>query len=261
MKKITMVLVMLFLVVPNINAGPFDLLKGALKEVEKGLEEIVEVLEAPAASEKGCMKGDCQNGIGTYKFAGQGTYEGEHKNGKGHGQGTRIYADGSKYVGEHNNDKANGQGTHIYADGSKYVGEWKNGKPNGQGTHTSIDGSTKTGTWKDFNYVTADQIKEDKAKQESEKARESLMPHLLNYAAVKWCNKAYLIDDATYKLVYNYEKAEIKKAIISGGVTGVYVNQASKMLDQTFASQTDIQNNEYCSQIKVLAIALQPDEF
>jgi len=238
MKKIIMVLVMLFLVVPNINAGPFDLLKGALKEVEKGLVEIVEELEAPAASEEGCMKGDCQNGIGTYKYANTGTYEGEHKNGKAHGQGTRIFADGSTYVGEHKNDKANGQGT-----------------------YTPIDGSPETGTFVNDEYMTVAQIKEAKIKQEGQKARESLRPHLVNYAAVKWCKKAYLINNETYNLVFNYEKAEIKKIIDAGGVPREDVSQMSKMLDQGFTVQTDIQNNAYCSQIKVLAIELLPDEF
>ena len=109
--------------------------------------------------------------------------------------------------------------------------------------------------------MTVAQIKEAKTKQEGQKARESLRPHLVNYAAVKWCKKAYLINNETYNLVFNYEKAEITKIIDAGGVPREDVSQMSKMLDQGFTVQTDIQNNAYCSQIKVLAIELLPDEF
>ncbi len=63
-----------------------------------------------------CIKGDCNNGYGTY-----------------------TYANGGKYVGEFKDGKRNGQGTFISADGkNKYVGEWKNDKIYGQGTWTKL---------------------------------------------------------------------------------------------------------------------------
>ncbi len=52
-----------------------------------------------------CIKGDCENGEGTY-----------------------IYADGNKYVGEFKDGKLNGQGTYTFADGSVQKGMWNNGK-------------------------------------------------------------------------------------------------------------------------------------
>ena len=52
-----------------------------------------------------CIKGDCNNGYGTY-----------------------TWSDGSKYVGEWKNSKENGQGTYTYADGTVEKGIWENGE-------------------------------------------------------------------------------------------------------------------------------------
>jgi len=41
-----------------------------------------------------CIKGDCNNGYGTYAFASGNKYVGEFKDGKLHGQGTKTFADG-----------------------------------------------------------------------------------------------------------------------------------------------------------------------
>ena len=52
-----------------------------------------------------CIKGDCNNGYGTY-----------------------TYANGSKYVGEWKDGKENGQGTYTFANGTVDKGIWKNNK-------------------------------------------------------------------------------------------------------------------------------------
>ena len=57
-----------------------------------------------------CIKGDCNNGYGTY-----------------------TYADGEKYVGEWKDGVQHGQGTFIFANGTVDKGIWENGelvKPN-----------------------------------------------------------------------------------------------------------------------------------
>ena len=77
-----------------------------------------------------CIKGDCNNGYGTYTFA-----------------------SGNKYVGEFKDGKRHGQGTFTTADGGKYVGEWKDGKPHGQGTFTKSDGTIKKGIWENGKLV------------------------------------------------------------------------------------------------------------
>ena len=52
-----------------------------------------------------CIKGDCNNGYGTY-----------------------TYANGSKYVGEWKDGKENGQGTYKFANGKVDKGILKNNK-------------------------------------------------------------------------------------------------------------------------------------
>ena len=52
-----------------------------------------------------CIKGDCNNGYGTF-----------------------TWTDGAKYVGEWKDDKQHGQGTLTYADGRVEKGIWENGQ-------------------------------------------------------------------------------------------------------------------------------------
>jgi len=52
-----------------------------------------------------CIKGDCNNGYGTY-----------------------TWADGSKYVGEYKDGLEHGQGTYTGSDGTVDKGIWKNNK-------------------------------------------------------------------------------------------------------------------------------------
>ena len=93
-----------------------------------------------------CIKGDCNNGQGTYRWESGSKYVGEFKDGKTHGQGTFTWASGKpagdKYVGEFKNGKRDGKGTYTYANGDKYVGEHKNHKFHGEGKMISSDGLT-----------------------------------------------------------------------------------------------------------------------
>ena len=117
-------------------------------EIEKtNTDEVTE--EKPESEGKGCIKGDCENGQGTYIYDSGSKYVGEYKDGWRDGQGTYIYDSGSKYVGEWKDGEMNGQGTYTYDSGSKYVGEWKDGEMNGQGTYTWANGDKYVGEWKD----------------------------------------------------------------------------------------------------------------
>ena len=75
-----------------------------------------------------CIKGDCNNGYGTYTYANGSKYVGEYKNGKIYGQGTYTWANGNKYVGEFKDAKRNGLGTYTFANGTVDKGIWKNNK-------------------------------------------------------------------------------------------------------------------------------------
>jgi len=76
-----------------------------------------------------CVKGNCQNGQGTYTWTNGDKYVGEFKDGLLHGQGTMIYADGSKYAGQFADDEYNGQGTFTSKSGKKWSGKWKQNNP------------------------------------------------------------------------------------------------------------------------------------
>ena len=104
-----------------------------------------------------CIKGDCNNGYGTYtwasgEFAGD-KYVGEHKDGYRHGLGTYTLSNGDKYVGGWKDGKEHGQGTYTWASGSKYVGEHKDGEEHGQGIFTRTDGTIKKGIWEKGKFI------------------------------------------------------------------------------------------------------------
>ena len=96
-----------------------------------------------------CIKGDCNNGYGTYTWTSGNKYVGKYKDGKQHGQGTLTFADGGKYIGQWEDGKLQGRGTLTLKNGSKLVGKWKDGKLHGRGTYTSASGDKYVGEWKD----------------------------------------------------------------------------------------------------------------
>lgn len=84
-----------------------------------------------AAVKEGCVKGNCNDGIGTY-----------------------IYKDGgARYVGKFKDGLAEGTGTCYYANGERYEGQWADGSFNGNGTLFMEDGSTVNGFWKDGTFM------------------------------------------------------------------------------------------------------------
>ena len=103
------------------------------------------VLSFPIYSFGGCIKGDCENGQGTFTLPDGSKYVGGWKDHKFDGQGTLTYSDGSKHVGKWKDHRKHGQGTFTSSDGSKYVGGWKNGEWDGQGTITLPDGTKYVG--------------------------------------------------------------------------------------------------------------------
>ncbi|MEP7267786.1 MAG: caspase family protein [Saprospiraceae bacterium] len=105
-----------------------------------------------------CVQGDCQNGIGIYKYPSGARYEGQFNDNKingigilylsngdlftGHwvnnyrqGKGKMSFHNGDQYSGEFSRSKIEGTGTMSFANGSRYSGEWKNNYPHGKGTY------------------------------------------------------------------------------------------------------------------------------
>jgi hypothetical protein len=136
MKKISLY-VFLGLMFCNVSFG--GILGDLLKKFEK----------TPPA----CMKGDCENGYGTYVFEDGNEYIGEWKDVKFHGQGTLTSTAGDKYVGGWKENEMYGLGTFTFATGDKYTGEFKDGKYHGQGTFLYSNGKIDKGIWKDDKLV------------------------------------------------------------------------------------------------------------
>ena len=76
-----------------------------------------------------CLSGDCQDGIGTYRFPSGSTYEGTFLNGEVHGYGTCNYADGSIYDGQWKFRFPEGHGSKLYPDKEMWTGQWVKGRP------------------------------------------------------------------------------------------------------------------------------------
>lgn len=115
------------------------------------IQEANSRLEKRILSEQktGCIKGDCENGSGTYKLKDGAEYTGEFKDGNFNGQGTFKYTDGSVYVGQFENDKFNGPGVYKNSAGGVYRGQFKDDKRNGQGTYINSKGVKFSGVWVD----------------------------------------------------------------------------------------------------------------
>lgn len=120
-----------------------------------------------------CLSGNCQNGVGTFKFTSGAKYTGEFYNGKPHGKGMMKFSNentydgswkdgtrdgfgimttknGNRYEGEFKRNVMQGKGTMRYQNGDSYTGKWENDSPNGKGvyqfkTKERYDGEFKDG--------------------------------------------------------------------------------------------------------------------
>ncbi|MBK9254779.1 MAG: caspase family protein [Saprospiraceae bacterium] len=122
-----------------------------------------------------CLKGNCNNGKGTYLFSDGSKYTGSFSNGSLHGYGLLIQQDGSVYTGDFKNgvkeghgkmgfksgdlftgrfqgDRINGQGRMKYKNGDVYTGQWVNGKATGSGSYTFSSGIQYEGQFSDGQF-------------------------------------------------------------------------------------------------------------
>lgn len=84
-------------------------------------------LDGGFVSQSGCIKGNCQNGQGTYAYADGSRYEGQFLAGQPHGQGVFNYPNGDYYRGQFAYGLPHGQGRRVYASGKVQQGSWLEG--------------------------------------------------------------------------------------------------------------------------------------
>ena len=75
-----------------------------------------------------CVKGDCINGEGIYRYADNTIYIGSFQKGVAHGYGRCYYPNGEKYMGQWENHTFHGKGTFDTGKGKIMTGDWKNGE-------------------------------------------------------------------------------------------------------------------------------------
>lgn len=94
-----------------------------------------------------CIKGDCEDGRGTYEFVDGSKYEGDFVSGKIHGKGILTFTDGSKYLGNWQNQKRTGRGRMILTNGDVYFGDFLDNKYHGNGRMDYGNGQSYDGQW------------------------------------------------------------------------------------------------------------------
>ena len=82
-----------------------------------------EYLSAQSKPTKGCVKGNCQSGFGTYIFKDDAVYSGAFQNGLPEGKGVVRYENGERYEGHFKQGAFDGFGTLITPKGEKYSGK------------------------------------------------------------------------------------------------------------------------------------------
>ena len=75
-----------------------------------------------------CIKGDCKNGEGIYRYADRTIYIGSFRNEMAHGYGRCYYPNGQKYMGQWENHTFHGKGTFDAGNGKIITGEWNKGE-------------------------------------------------------------------------------------------------------------------------------------
>tara|TARA_B100000579_G_C22228000_1_gene574730 strand:+ start:39 stop:542 length:504 start_codon:yes stop_codon:yes gene_type:complete len=148
------------------------------------MKKYILLLIVPFLSFGQCIQGDCDNGFGTYIFAGGEKYTGEFKDGKEHGIGAYYYANGNIFMGDIENGSPHGNGiqflkanteenstdsdikilgnfqrgtkegyaTYYYPGGMEVIVEHKNGAMNGKGFIIN-DNDTMPAVFKNGKFV------------------------------------------------------------------------------------------------------------
>ena len=102
----------------------------------------------PSGLQAQCMRGNCTDGRGQYKFKDKSNYEGQFKNGYLHGKGTLVFNEG-KYTGQFKRNRRDGEGKIMFNSGDSYIGQFKQNLFHGKGKFTYANGDVYKGHWSD----------------------------------------------------------------------------------------------------------------
>lgn len=103
-------------------------------------------------NDKYCLVGNCQDGVGLYKYSNGATYFGTFKNGRRHGFGDLRFPSGQYYIGEFVYDLKEGLGTYVWKEDNHYTGEWKNDTYHGKGIMSYSKTNYQAGLWENGKY-------------------------------------------------------------------------------------------------------------
>ena len=67
-----------------------------------------------------CVEGDCEDGIGAFRYPDGAIYDGEWKNGEKDGNGTFTLPSGDRFTGKWKANRQNGFGVYEWANGNRY---------------------------------------------------------------------------------------------------------------------------------------------
>ena len=210
----------------------------------------------------GCIKGNCENGFGTYNWSNGDKYVGEWKNGKRYGKGKLTWSDGVTYEGEWKNNKMHGKGTYIWKNGDKYVGELKNDQQSGLGTKTYNDGRIEHGIWDGWTLIkivkTKEQIQQEQQAQQQAQvdAQQKKMETCSAYGFEKGSEPFGQCIFKLMELDLEYAKLENETLRLQAQAEQAKLNNQAALAN-SLAAQAQASNRDKALRIQQFGLAMQ----